>query len=94
MKEVDNKHNIDFNYREFEEAIQRFKIKGKKSYNFIVKSGTMFKQAIFTFLKRIWKEEDIPKKWEETKLIQVYKGSGSKEKLENKRGKQRQTKTK
>ena len=69
----------------FEEAVSRFKKKNKKCYEFITKSGTMFKDAVFKIFKRIWQTEEIPSAWDLTTLVQIYKGAGAREKLENNR---------
>ena len=50
----------------FDEAIDRFRKKGKKCYEFLIKSGNMFKKALFKIFQRIWTSEEIPSTWEVT----------------------------
>ena len=43
----------------FEQCVARFEYKKKKLYNFLVKAGDEFKEAIFCLCKRIIKDEEI-----------------------------------
>lgn len=70
---------------DFDEAIKKFKKKNKKAYNYIVKAGDSFKEGIFKFMERIHLEENLPSSWENTVLVQIYKGKGARELLENNR---------
>ena len=56
-----------------------------KRRDFITKAGLGFIEAVFDLFSRIWKEETTPSEWEYTTLIQIYKGKGLKEMLENNR---------
>ena len=63
----------------------RFEDKKKKLYNFLVKAGDEFKEAIFCLCKRILEDEEIPERFYLTQLLQLYKGKGSAQELKNSR---------
>ena len=50
-----------------------------------MKAGDSFKDGIFKFMERIHSEEITPDSWENTVLVQIYKGKGLRELLENNR---------
>ena len=74
-----------FERKELYDAIGRLKKKRKKCYDFVTKAGPGFIEAVYQFFLRIGKEESIPTDWECTTLVQIFKGKGSPEKLENNR---------
>ena len=53
--------------------------------DFIMKAGNSLKPALYQLCKRIWDEEKIPDSWNKSTLVQLYKGSGPKNRLENQR---------
>ena len=67
------------------ELLDRLKTKNKRSYDFIVKSGDKFKKAILKLVKRVINMEEIPEKFLETLLVQLYKGKGCQQELPNSR---------
>ena len=74
-----------FNDKDFQEALKRFAEKNKSCYDFITKAGYYFKEAVKALFLRIWNTEVIPRGWESTMLIMLYKGSGLKEIMDNNR---------
>jgi RNA polymerase-binding transcription factor DksA len=79
-KELFNKKDDkedDLNEEDFWRTLDRLKLKNKKSYNFIVKSGDKYKEAVFGLCRRVLDDEEIPKKFDETLLIPIFKGVGS-----------------
>ena len=70
---------------DFYRVIKKFKDKGKQSYDFIVKAGPDFKEAVFRLCKRIIENEEYPASFDLTVLQQIYKGKGSKADLSNSR---------
>ena len=58
---------------------------GKKSYDFLTKSGGDFQKAIFMFLNQMFLEEKFPIQFQKTDLHMIYKGKGRKEDLSNNR---------
>ena len=69
----------------FEQCVARFEYKKNKLYNFLVKAGDEFKEAIFCLCKRILEDEEIPERFYLTQLLQLYKGKGSAQGLKNSR---------
>ena len=45
----------------------------------------MFREALLNLFQVIWENEVIPSSWDDTTLIQIYKGKGAPEKLDNNR---------
>ena len=82
---IDNDLDDEISKESFDNAIHKFKKKNKKAYNYIVKAGNNFREGIFKFMERIHSEEVIPGSWENTVLVQIYKGKGLRELLENSR---------
>ena len=72
----ENDHE-ELNEEEYWTALERLKLKNKRSYDFIVKSGDQYKEAIFGLCKRVIDKEEIPEKYDDTILVQIYKGIGS-----------------
>ena len=54
------------------------KKKGNK-YSFILRAGNNFKSFISQLYHKVWSQEDKPGQWRNTKVIQLFKGKGSKE---------------
>ena len=48
----------------------------KKSYDFIMKAGPKFQEAVFKLCKRMIEEEEFADRFEETILNQLYKVKG------------------
>ena len=84
MAEIDDEE-CPLEDEDFWEAIKRFKEKGKSCYDFLTKAGEDFQNAIKILMKRIWDKEDMPKEWEYTLLIMLYKGKGLREVVDNNR---------
>ena len=69
----------------FERVMDNLEKKNKRSYDFVVKSSSEFKRAIFKLCKRISCSENIPSRFFLTILIQLYKGKGCLQQLTNSR---------
>ena len=69
----------------FDQVVKKFKDNGKKSQDFLVKSGEGFKHAVFKLCQRIIENVEVPDSFELTTLQQIYKGKGSKSELSNSR---------
>ena len=72
-------------HNDFDAVVQKFKKKGKQSYDFLVKSGENFKHAVYKLCKRIIDQLEIPGCFDLTILQQIYKGKGIKADLSNSR---------
>ena len=60
------------------------KKKGSK-YNFILKAGDKFMKCIGQLYGKVWTSEQKPDQWRDTLIIQLYKGRGLKEDMDNTR---------
>ena len=68
----------------FEETFKALSSKVGK-YDFIIKGGAALKSALLKVCKSVWMSEKMPESWYETTLIQLYKGKGPRNNLENMR---------
>ena len=69
----------------FNEALKLVKKKGGHKYDFILKAGNSLLEALFKLYQTVWNSEKKPDSWRDTTVIQLYKGRGLKEDLNNKR---------
>ena len=69
----------------FNKVIKKFKDNDKRNYDFLVKTGNKFKDAVFKLARRMLIEEVFPGCFEMTTLHQIYKGKGKKEIMSNNR---------
>ena len=68
---------------DFNEVFNKFASKTTKSYNFLLKSGDKYKEAMFSLYKRIVENEEFPHR--KTLLFMVWKQKGPAEVLKNSR---------
>jgi hypothetical protein len=66
-------------------VVAKFEKKNKRGYDFLTKSGEMFKGCVGKLCRRILKDEIIPSGYYETLLVQLFKGKGSTQELGNSR---------
>ena len=69
----------------FEEVLMRIKKGKKKTYDFLVKGGEKFQSVVFDLCQRMIQEEKFPKSFDDTDLVQLYKGKGPRDILSNSR---------
>ena len=67
----------------FNKVLESLAKKPGEKYQFIVKSGYSLKMALLNLFKIMWKTEEIPDSWYDTTLIQLFKGRGSINVLDN-----------
>ena len=77
MNDGDFKAAVDV----FKRNIKKFKNSGKKSYDFLTKTGEKFQMATFKLCERMFKEESFPEKFKDTTCHMIFKGRGRKEVL-------------
>ena len=65
--------NAVLSFSDFENEVKSVKEKGKRIYSEITKAGDGFKRDVFRFLKFVWDSEKIPKAWDLTTLVQIFK---------------------
>ena len=84
MKE-EIKDDQEFTKDMFNQALKLLKKKGGGKYDSILKGGNSLVEAIFKLFQTVWNEEKKPDSWRDTTVIQIFKGKGLKEELDNKR---------
>ena len=67
---------------DMKEVFDKMKKKGS-NYSFILKAGSNFRNCISQLYAKIWEAEEKPQQWRNTKIIQLYKGKGSINNLDN-----------
>ena len=86
MKELlENDDHENFTDDDFNNILEKLKVKSKKKYKFILNSGDSFRKALFNLFRSIWIQERRPEQWKATTIIQLYKGKGEVEDLNNHR---------
>ena len=80
-EEVDN--DIEFSKEIFQKSIDMLKKKTGHKYDFILKSGESYRQALFQLFNVIWNKERKPDVWRNTVLLQLFKGRGSFQDVQN-----------
>jgi hypothetical protein len=69
----------------FQKVVLKFKKNNKRNYDFLIRTGERFKEAVFRLCRRMLEEEVFPTSFDLTTLHQIYKGKGRKEVLSNSR---------
>ena len=72
-------------YDHFVATYDRLSHKAPAKYPFIMNAGSSMKPALFNLCKRVWSTESLPSRWYKSTLVQIYKGSGLRSRLENQR---------
>ena len=69
----------------FNTRFQQLKRKGGSKYKFILRAGKSLHDALYRLFEVVWNGEKKPDSWRDTTIIQIWKGKGLKEDLNNKR---------
>ena len=69
----------------FEKVSKRIKDKNKKMFRLFNRAGPLYKEAVFTLMKRFIDEEEVPSAYDFTSLTQIWKKKGSQLSLNNHR---------
>ena len=83
LKQTDGEFEAEFGV--YESLLNKFKISGKKNYDFITKAGKLYQEAVFYLCKRMILEEVFPESFKQTILHMIYKGKGRRENLSENR---------
>ena len=59
--------------------------KNKDKYQFILKAGKLYHDALLALYRKVWETESKPSKWKNTTCIQLYKGKGRKDDFNSQR---------
>ena len=81
----ENEKETSFEKEELQNAIKKLAKKNKRCYDEVTKAGDSFVEAVYNLFVRVWEDEVAPADWECTTLVQIFKGKGLKEILENNR---------
>ena len=76
-KQIIDPKTWELNESTFKKVLEKIKEKNKNLYKLFIKSGDLYKKAIFLYMKRLIKEEKVPFSFKETSLTQIWKGKGS-----------------
>ena len=76
-KQLSDPKPWELNESTFKKVLNKIKEKNKNLYKLFIKSGDLYKKAIFLYMKRLIKEEKVPYSFKETSLTQIWKGKGS-----------------
>ena len=76
---------FEVSLEEFEIVLAKFATKDTKTYDFLIKAGDKYKEAIFKLCKRIIEKEEVPQTFHKTVLIMIWKRKGSMDILRNNR---------
>ena len=66
--------------KEFDKTVNKCETSGKRNYDFLVKSGELYKTAIYKYNQRMITEECFPGSFNKTVLHMVFKGGRGKRK--------------
>ena len=69
----------------YRKVVEKIKLKNKNMFKYFIKSGHMYKGSIFKLMEKMIKMEEIPFKYGNTSLIQIWKKKGSSLDLNNMR---------
>ena len=84
MKDV-NDEGFEIEKDDFENVLRKFGTKTTHSYDFLLKAGPKFKEAIFKLCKSMVENEEFPTKFRKTILNMIWKQKGPSEILKNNR---------
>ena len=73
LKEPTKEEDLQISREEFEKVVENLKQKSTSAYDFITKAGDSFKSLVFNMACKVWESEDIPKGWNLTTLVQIFK---------------------
>ena len=66
----------EFTWDELSEVVEKIRLDNKNVYRDLLKSGPLFHNALLMFFNKCYKEEVIPKEWNNTELMKLYKNKG------------------
>ena len=71
---------VDIDRKDFDKVVKKCEKSRKHNYDFLVKAGSSYKSAMYSFTKRMIAEEDFPGEFNKTVLHMVFKGGRGKRK--------------
>ena len=83
MNELIPEEEVELTPSMFDDALARLKEKHPGKYDFILKGGDSLKRALYNLFKTVWSTEEIPNLWKKTNIVQLFKGKGNRNELQN-----------
>ena len=77
--EEEREDKLEVDHDDFTEVIEKFKRKPTKTYDFLIKIGKKYQQAVYKLCKRIIDQEEVPDNFRKTILYMIWKKEGSTE---------------
>ena len=81
LMETTTDKDLEISEEDYDDVIIKFKRKNKRSYDFLIKAGDLYRRSIFKLCRRMLKEESFPDSFFETTLQQLWKKKGSRQDL-------------
>ena len=75
----------ELTWEEFSQVLLKVKLSGKGVYRDLIKSGPLFQYAFFGMMQRMYCNEEIPREFNNTTLMKLYKGKGSRNEIKSNR---------
>ena len=75
----------DITWEEFQQVLLKVKLSGKKVYRDLIKGGPLFKYAYFGMMRKFYTTEELPKQFNCTTLMKLFKNKGSRNDLKSNR---------
>ena len=86
MRMLENtKDEFDIEEDEYKDVVEAFKRKDTKSYDFLVKWGKKYQEAMGHIVMKLIKTETFPEDFRKTVLHMIWKGKGEAAVLKNSR---------
>lgn len=78
-------NDVQFSKVIFEDSLKELSKKNKQKYEFILKAGKDYKEALFKLCDLVWEAEAKPEQWRKTLIIQLFKGKGERNEFSSQR---------
>ena len=75
----------EITWKEFQQVLTKVKLSGKSIYRDVVKGGRLFQYSFYEMMNRMYVEEKIPRAFQSTTLMKLYKKKGSRNELKSNR---------
>ena len=85
IMEMDDKDEWELTHELYDKVTKKIQEKNKKMFDLYNKAGDDYKYAIYQYMKKLIKSEDVPRVFLDTTLTQIWKGKGSALDLNNMR---------
>ena len=85
MSSPEPEEDKELTFDEFTQVLVKIRLSGKSIYRDLVKAGPMFQLAFFDMMNRMYKNEEIPRVFNNTTLMKLYKKKGPRTELKSNR---------